>query len=114
MHTLTVAKVCVLDSVSGEQVEARLRQLEGKMLGSEAGTAKGKEQPAKYDKTKQAGAAIASVPKAYNADADAPAAAEKKVGGAERGGRLRVRVSTAWRTEPLDASTRLCAFRHLV
>lgn len=66
------------------QVEARLRQLEGKLLGSEAGTAKGKDQPAKYDKTKQAGAAIASVPKAYNADADAPAAAEKKVGGAQR------------------------------
>lgn len=60
------------------QVEARLRQLEGKLLGTEAGNSKGKEQPAKYDKARQgATPALATAPKAYNADADAPA--EKKV-----------------------------------
>eukprot|EP00198_Chlamydomonas_reinhardtii_P001017 XP_001690352.1 nucleolar protein, component of C/D snoRNPs [Chlamydomonas reinhardtii] len=61
-----------------QKVEARLRQLEGKLLGTEAGNSKGKEQPAKYDKARQgATPALATAPKAYNADADAPA--EKKV-----------------------------------
>lgn len=68
------------------QVEARLRQLEGKLLSSEAGTSKGKEQPGKYDKARQgATPAIVTQPKAYNPAADvvaAPPAAvvEKKVG----------------------------------
>ena len=60
------------------QVEARMRQLEGRQLAVEGAKPKGKEQPAKYDKTKQGGAngALAAVPKAYNADADVPAAVE--------------------------------------
>ncbi|EFJ52329.1 hypothetical protein VOLCADRAFT_102990 [Volvox carteri f. nagariensis] len=54
-----------------QKVEARLRQLEGKLLGSEAGTSKGKEQPAKYDKSRQgATPTMATQPKAYNPDSD--------------------------------------------
>ncbi|GIL45727.1 hypothetical protein Vafri_2891 [Volvox africanus] len=54
-----------------QKVEARLRQLEGKLLGTEAGTAKGKEQPAKYDKSRQGAVpALVTQPKAYNPDAD--------------------------------------------
>ncbi len=55
-----------------------MRQLEGKLLGSEAGTAKGKEQPAKYDKARQgANAALASQPKSYNPAADVTEAPAK-------------------------------------
>lgn len=65
------------------QVEARLRQLEGKVLGGEAGKSTGKEQPAKYDKTKQGSTpGLASAAKSYNADADvamADASEKKKV-----------------------------------
>ncbi|KAG2501148.1 hypothetical protein HYH03_000963 [Edaphochlamys debaryana] len=62
-----------------QKVEARLRQLEGKLLGSEAGAVKGKEQPAKYDKARQgAQPALATQPKAYNADADVTDGAAKK------------------------------------
>ncbi|GIL71940.1 hypothetical protein Vretimale_609 [Volvox reticuliferus] len=54
-----------------QKVEARLRQLEGKLLGSEAGIAKGKEQPVKYDKSRQGPVpALVTQPKAYNPDAD--------------------------------------------
>jgi hypothetical protein len=62
------------------QVEARLRQLEGKTLATEGAKPKVKEQPAKYDKTKQNGS-LPSVPKAYNADADVamPEQPSKKV-----------------------------------
>ncbi|KAJ9520892.1 hypothetical protein QJQ45_014115 [Haematococcus lacustris] len=76
------------------KVEARMRQLEGRLLASEGAKPRGKEQPAKYDKSRLPGAtngtaapapaaAIATVPRAYNPDADvavtaAPAAAEKK------------------------------------
>lgn len=53
------------------------------MLGGESGRATGKEQPAKYDKSRQgATPALASAPKAYNADADVAmtdASADKKV-----------------------------------
>lgn len=63
------------------KVEARMRQLEGKTLADEGAKPKGKEQPAKYDKTKAAvnGAGVAEAPKAYNAAADV-AVPEKKVG----------------------------------
>ena len=48
-----------------------MRQLEGKVLATEGAKPRGKEQPAKYDKTKQGAApALASQAKAYNADAD--------------------------------------------
>ncbi len=54
------------------QVEARLRQLEGRTLGSDSAVkGKGKGEAAKYDSSKQA--------RAYNADADAaPMEVEKK------------------------------------
>lgn len=64
------------------KVEARLRQLEGKVLGGEAGRSAGKEQPGKYDKSRQSATpALASAPKAYNADADVAMAeaSDKKV-----------------------------------
>ena len=53
-------------------MEARLRQLEGKMLASGSGVARGKPGPPKYDPARQgaAGAALLTQPKAYNADAD--------------------------------------------
>ena len=48
-----------------------MRQLEGKVLATEGAKPKGKEQPAKYDKTKQGAAtALATQTKAYNTDAD--------------------------------------------
>ena len=70
-------------------MEARLRQLEGKMLASGSGVARGKAGAPKYDAQRQgaAGAALLSQPKAYNADADVTADAgrakkdkKKKVG----------------------------------
>nr|ACA96503.1 MAR-binding protein [Dunaliella salina] len=62
------------------KVEARLRQLEGKTLITDGGKAKGKEQPAPYDKTKQQSpaAGLSTVPKAYNADADVAVPEKKK------------------------------------
>jgi nucleolar protein 58 len=67
---------------SRAKVEARMRQLEGKLLATDGAKPRGKEQPAKYDKSKQAGgagAALAAVPKEYNAAADV-AVPEPKVG----------------------------------
>ena len=65
---------------SRAKVEARMRQLEGKVLATDGAKAKGgKVEAQKYDKSKQAGA-ISTQPKAYNADADvAVPDAEKKV-----------------------------------
>ena len=64
------------------QVEARLRQLEGKLLGSESAQPRGKAEPQKYDAARQGTAgALLTAPKAYNADTDVvmePAKAEKK------------------------------------
>ena len=69
--------LCALSSACRfVQVEARLRQLEGKLLATEGAKPKGKEQPGKYDKSKQGAAAgVATQARAYNADADAPAPA---------------------------------------
>jgi hypothetical protein len=50
-----------------------MRQLEGKLLATEGAKPRGKEQQAKYDKTKLPGSAsgaLASVPQSYNAAAD--------------------------------------------
>lgn len=58
---------------SRAKVEARMRQLEGKMLATDGAKAKGgKVEAQKYDKSKQlaGAAAISTQPKAYNADAD--------------------------------------------
>lgn len=55
------------------QVEARLRQLEGRSLASDAGNARGKAQPSPYSAAKQAAGGsglAAAAAKAYNADAD--------------------------------------------
>jgi hypothetical protein len=55
------------------QVEARLRQLEGRSLASDAGKARGKAQPSPYEAAKQAASGTGLAPgaaKAYNADAD--------------------------------------------
>lgn len=65
------------------QVESRLRQLEGKLLGSESAQPRGKAEPQKYDAARQgASGALLTAPQAYNADADVamePAKPEKKV-----------------------------------
>ncbi len=64
-------------------MEARLRQLEGKLLGSESAQPRGKAEPQKYDAARQGpSGALLTAPKAYNADADVvmePAKPEKKV-----------------------------------
>lgn len=69
------------------QVESRLRQLEGKLLGSESAQPRGKAEPQKYDSARQGAAgALLTAPKAYNTDADVamePAKAEKKKVGAK-------------------------------
>jgi hypothetical protein len=61
------------------QVEARLRQLEGKALAGDSGRPRGKPDAPKYDAARQggAGAALLSAPKAYNPDADVTGAAGK-------------------------------------
>lgn len=52
------------------QVEARLRQLEGKM-GVESAMPRGLPGPQKYDAARQStGGALVAAPQAYNADAD--------------------------------------------
>ncbi|DBA92194.1 hypothetical protein WJX77_003846 [Trebouxia sp. C0004] len=67
---------------SRTKVESRLRQLEGKLLGSEAAQPRGKAEPQKYDAGRQgASGALLTAPKTYNADADVvmePAKLEKK------------------------------------
>jgi hypothetical protein len=55
------------------QVEARLRQLEGRSLATDAGKPRGKAQPVAYEAAKQAAGGTGLAPgaaKAYNADAD--------------------------------------------
>ncbi len=68
------------------QVESRLRQLEGKLLGSESAQPRGKAEPQKYDAGRQgASGALLTAPKAYNADADVvmePAKPDQKVSNA--------------------------------
>ncbi len=72
LDCLLTCCVGVVRACERAQVEARLRQLEGKVLASEGARPRGKEQPQRYDKTKQAGTgALAGVHKAYNAAADA-------------------------------------------
>ena len=67
-------------------MESRLRQLEGKLLGSESAQPRGKAEPQKYDAGRQgASGALLTAPKAYNADADVvmePAKPDKKVSNA--------------------------------
>lgn len=59
------------------KVEARLRQLEGRVLAVESGKPRGKEQPAKYDPQRQgANPALLTQPKAYNPAADVVVKAE--------------------------------------
>ena len=58
------------------QVEARLRQLEGK-IGGESAAPRGLPSAQKYDSARQGGATVAT-PKAYNADADVTADADGK------------------------------------
>lgn len=84
VHVL-INEEALLARTTTAQVEARLRQLEGKTLADEGAKPKGKEQPGKYDKTKANGSAVAAAPKAYNADADV-AVPEKKVGGCQQNG----------------------------
>ncbi|KIZ01982.1 hypothetical protein MNEG_5977 [Monoraphidium neglectum] len=60
-------------------VEARLRQLEGRTQAGDSGKPRGKPDTPKYDKSRQgAVAALASTPKAYNADADVAEVPKKK------------------------------------
>lgn len=63
-----------------EQVEARLRALEGKVLANDSAKVRGKADIQKYDPARQgnAGAALLTVPKAYNPDADVTADAGKE------------------------------------
>ena len=67
-------------------MESRLRQLEGKLLGSASAQPRGKAEPQKYDAGRQgASGALLTAPKAYNADADVvmePAKPDKKVSNA--------------------------------
>lgn len=61
------------------QVEARLRQLEGKQLAGESSKPRGNGTAEKYDGARQGGAAaLLAAPKAYNADADAVVAKKDK------------------------------------
>ncbi len=65
---------CVPPCLRLTHVEARLRQLEGRALASDAGKPRGKAQPAPYAAVQQAAAGNGLAPSAarvYNADADA-------------------------------------------
>lgn len=79
-HTLAMAPSCPAPHPARRQVEARLRQLEGKQLAGEAAKPRGLPGADKYEPARQGGAAaLLAAPKAYNADADvAPADGEKK------------------------------------
>lgn len=65
---------CHVTTTSLQQVEARLRQLEGRSLASDSAKAKGKQQPSPYNAAaEQAGGSgllAAGGAKAYNAAAD--------------------------------------------
>lgn len=60
------------------QVEARLRQLEGRALASDAAQAKPLVQPQKYDKERVANGGVLTSAGGYNADADVAAVADGK------------------------------------
>jgi hypothetical protein len=72
--TVFVAVVPVLNlptQVPVVQVEARLRQLEGRQLGDEAAKPRGLPGAEKYEAARQTGnGALLGQAKAYNADAD--------------------------------------------
>ena len=53
-------------------MEAQLRQLEGRTAGAEAAAVRGKPQPGKYAKARQAEGALATPTAGYNTAADAP------------------------------------------
>ena len=56
-----------------------MRQLEGKLLGTESAKPRGKAEPQKYDKARQApAAALLTETKTYNPDADVTADAGKE------------------------------------
>ena len=62
------------------QVEARLRQLEGRAQAGESGKPRGKPDTPKYDKSRQGAVpALASTPKAFNADGDVAEVPKSKV-----------------------------------
>lgn len=74
----TACLLCCSPSLCA-QVEARLRQLEGKQLATDSAKPRGLPGAEKYDSARQgAAAALLSQPKAYNADADVTADAGKK------------------------------------
>lgn len=89
-------------------MEARLRQLEGKMLASDSGVARGKAEIARYDPSRQgaASAALLTAPKAYNPDADVTAdagkeqkkAKKKKVGPPMKKHRSRLELNLKFKT----------------
>ena len=61
------------------QVEARLRQLEGRTLASAGGAGlKAKAQPTKYDSSRPDGAALAARPAGYDDAGDVAAAKKDK------------------------------------
>ena len=56
-----------------------MRQLEGKLLGTESAKPRGKAEPQKYDQARQGpAAALLTETKAYNPDADVTADAGKE------------------------------------
>ncbi len=61
-------------------MEARLRQLEGRMLASDSAKPRGKPDIARYEPERQggAGAALLTAPQAYNPAADVTATAGKE------------------------------------
>ena len=67
-------------------MEARLRQLEGRLLAGDAARPRGKAGTPRYDPARQGGAgpALLAAPKAYNPDADVTAAAPAKEGGKKK------------------------------
>lgn len=67
-------------SIPNSQVEARLRQLEGRALAGDSATPRAdKGETPKYDAARQSGAkGLAATPKAYNADGDVVAEANGK------------------------------------
>ena len=70
IHAKSMVRYIIISLFVGLQVEARLRQLEGKM-GGEAAMPRGLPSPQKYDAARQStGGALLAAPQAYNADAD--------------------------------------------
>ncbi len=88
------------------QVEARLRQLEGRMQAGESARPRGKPEVSRYEPERQGGAALLTAPASYNPAADVTATAGKEEKKKARASRAPARQSACL---PVWLGKRPCA-----